>query len=394
MDGPSRSGGLLPLIQDKRILISVGSGGVGKTTVAATAGLLGARSGRRTLVMTIDPARRLATSLGLQELDHHDREVPAAKLRSHGLPPGRMHAMMLDPKYAFDEMVQRYAPDERTAGKLIASKLYQQISTRLAGSQEYAAMEKLYELRRADRYDLLVLDTPPTANALDFLDAPQKMVEAVESPAINLFVRSYRRAGRLSVDLLGFGAAYVVRRLARFTGGSFLDEIAGFLTDLSSLLGGMHDRAAQVQELLARPEVGFVIVISPDPRSIDEAIHFHDRIVDSGMRPAAVVINRVHQLGEVPSGTGGGELPEQDAHQLAPRLAELLPQLPAPRRDALARLLVRSGEQIGALARADAAEVERLRQHCGPDLLYLQVPLFDNDIHDIGGLLELAQYLC
>lgn len=370
-------------MHSKRILISVGSGGVGKTTLAAALGLLASRSGRKTLVMTIDPARRLANSLGLERLDPSPREVPADRLAAHGLPPRRMHAMMLDPKKTFDAMVRRYAPDGETAQQLMSSKLYQQISTRLAGSQEYAAMEKLHEIWLGGQFDLLVLDTPPTANALDFLDAPQKMVDAVESPAINLFVRTFRKAGRLSLDLLGFGAAYVIRRLARFTGGGFLDDIAGFLVDLSGLLGGMHDRAAQVQSLLARPEVGFVIVTSPDPRAIDEAIAFHDRLIRARMSPAAFVINRVHPL----------RTSEHDAPALARVIAAADVGIDPPMATSLAEVLLKSHEQIQIMARADVEQIERLRGHCGDAHPYVQVPLFDEDVHEIGGLLKLGRYL-
>jgi anion-transporting ArsA/GET3 family ATPase len=375
---------LLSLLLTKRILISVGSGGVGKTTMAAALGLQAAREGgRRTLVMTIDPARRLATSLGFGELSHDPQPVPREKLSPHGIARGLLHAMMLDPKRTFDDMVRRYAPDNATMERLLRSRMYHQISSRLAGAQEYAAMEKLHAIRQTDSYDLLVLDTPPTTNALDFLEAPKKMVDAVESPAISLFVNAYRRAGKLSLGMLGFGAAYVVRRLARFTGHSFLDDIAHFLGDLSGLLGGMHDRAAHVMALLTSDEVGFVIVTSPDPRSIDEALGFHDRLVQGGMEPAAVIVNRVHPLVTE-------EVPEQA--ELARRLSATgrVSDEVAPR---LARALAESHDQIQALARADAAEIERLQQRCGGAVPMIQVPLFNEDVHDVDGLLRLGSHL-
>jgi len=371
--------GVVPLVLSRRVLISVGSGGVGKTTVAAALGLVAAQVGhRRTLVMTIDPARRLATSLGLSGLTHDQQQVPAEKLGPHGLSAGLLYAMMLDPKRTFDDMVRRHAPDGPTVTRLLESKLYQQISSRLAGAQEYAAMEQLYEIHQANHYDLLVLDTPPTANALDFLEAPRKMVDAVESPAIGLFVSTFRRAGKLSIGLLGFGAAYVVRRLARFTGGGFLDDIAGFLADLSGLLGGMHDRAAHVLALLHSGEVGFVIVTSPDPRAVDEAIGFRDRLARTGLRPGAFIINRVHPLHEV----------EMDQAELARRLVALaVDRQDAPR---MAQALLESHRQLQELARGDAAEIDRLRQCCGDEAPFIRVPLFDEDVHDIGGLLQLG----
>jgi anion-transporting ArsA/GET3 family ATPase len=372
---------VLQLVNERRILISVGSGGVGKTTVAASLGLLAASGGRKTLVMTIDPARRLATSLGLNSLDHQQREVPGEKLSPLGILPGRMFAMMLDPRQTFDEMVRRYAPDTETADKLISGKLYQQIASRLAGSQEYAAMEKLHAIRQADAYDLLVLDTPPAANALDFLEAPQKMVDAVESPAINLFVRTYRKAGKFSLNLLGFGAAYVVRRLTRFTGGGFLNDIASFLNDLSGLLGGMHDRAAQVMELLSLPEVGFVIVTSPDPRAVDEAMSFFDRLRAAEMLPAAFIINRVHPLRPT----------ELEAPEVVTQLQEA--GVAQEQADPLAQVLMSYHGWFQTLAQADAGQIERLRAHCGDGYPYLQVPLFDDDVHDIKALMKLVGHL-
>lgn len=378
----SPSDNLRTMVQQKRILVSLGSGGVGKTTVAAALGLLATRDfGRRTLVMTIDPARRLATSLGLEGLGHDERQVPAEKLAPHGVQPGLLHAMMLDPKRTFDAMVERHAPDAATAQRLLGSKLYRQISTRLAGAQEYAAMETLHATRRAETYDLLVLDTPPTANAIDFLEAPQKMVDAVESPAVSLFVNAYRKSGRLNLGVLGFGAAYVVRRLARFTGGGFLDDIAAFLSELSGLLGGMHDRAAEVVEMLGRDEVGFVIVTSPDPRAIDEALGLYERLGKSPRQSLAFVVNRVHRAGAC----------ALDEDQTAERLRGAgLGPAPAAR---LAPVLLESYRQLQALAQADAVEVERLRTACGDHHAYVLVPLFDEDVHDVRALAALADAL-
>ncbi|MBW2733700.1 MAG: ArsA family ATPase [Deltaproteobacteria bacterium] len=286
--------GLLSLVQRKRILITVGAGGVGKTTTAAALGLLAVGCGRRTLVMTIDPARRLAVSLGLDELGHEERKVPGEKLEAAGLPEGLLFASMLDQKSTFDEVITRHAADRVTAERILNNKLYHEISTRLAGGQEYAAMEKLYELVRSDAYDLLVLDTPPTANAFDFLEAPAKMVALLDSPAVKLFVKSYETAGRLSFKLLSFGSRYVFRRLARFVGGAFLDDVAEFFADMHSLLDGFGQRAAEVTKLLKGEEVGFVIITTPDRRSIDQAQLFSERLAADGLAVGAVVVNRVH----------------------------------------------------------------------------------------------------
>jgi anion-transporting ArsA/GET3 family ATPase len=379
---PPEGPGLGLVVGNKRVLICVGSGGVGKTSTAATIGLLATRQGIKTLVMTIDPARRLAAALGLEELDHKARAVPDEKLAAAGIGPGLYDAIMLEPKRTFDALVRRYAPDAETVQRLLESKIYQQVSSRLAGSQEYAAMEMLHAIREEDRYKLLVLDTPPTANALDFLNAPGKMVEAVQSPAVSLFVRSYEKAGKLSLDMLGFGASYIVRRLARFVGSEFLNDIAEFLTRLSSMLEGMHERAAAVQEMLADDDVGFVIVTSPDPGAVDQAIHFAAQLEEREMDLAAIVINRVHPLHPV----------ELEPLQIA-RKVEASTRMSREQAKPLAQALARSHQQLQSLARADSAQVKRLMEQCGDKPIYLPVPLFNEDIYDMLGLLMLGRFL-
>ena len=373
--------GLLSLVAAKKILVCVGSGGVGKTTTSAALGLLAARIRRKTLVMTIDPARRLATALGFEELDHQHREVPAEKQTAAGLSPGQFFAMMLDPKQTFDAFVRRYAPDEETVQKLLGSNIYQQISTRLAGSQEYAAMEMLHQIWQTGDYDLMVLDTPPVAHAVDFLEAPQKMVNAVQSPVVAMFIKAYQQTGRLSLNVLSQGLSYIVRRLAHFTGRGFLDDIAGFLVDLSSLLGTLQERADTVQQMLLRSDVGFIIITGPDPRSIDEAIGFFELLHESDRLPAGIIINKVHPL-----------------HQQSmdpQRLSELLaPSLSTPA-DAgeLADVVLEAHRRIQVMAREDEVEIQRLMEHCGAEVPYIRVPLFNEDIFDIAGLVKLGDYL-
>lgn len=241
-------------------------------------------------------------------------------------------------------------------------------------------MEKLHALWREQAYQLLTLDTPPTANALDFLDAPQKMVDAVESPAL-LFASAYRKAGRLSLNVLNFSAAYVVRRLARFTGGDFLDDIAAFLVEISTLLGGMHERAAQVTELLGRPELGFVVVTGPDARAVDQAIGLHERLTHSKITPAALIVNKVHPL--VPL--------DLTVEELLPRLGRGI----GPQAAQLADLLLRSHQQLQRLAAEDARQIARLRaqtDNAGASV-FVQVPLFDEDIFDVAGLMQLGECL-
>jgi anion-transporting ArsA/GET3 family ATPase len=370
--------GLQQTIREKKILITVGSGGVGKTTISAALGLLAARSGRQTLVMTIDPAQRLASSLGLAQLDHREREIAA---EAHGIAPGRMQAMMLGSKNTLDAWLERYAPDAQTKEKLRLNRLYQQISTRLAGSQEYAAVAQLLESYQSKRHDLIVLDTPPTTNALDFLDAPEKMVNAIESSALNLFRQPFRAAGRRRSNRLAFRAAYVMRRLARFTGQDFLNDIADFLNELSGMLGVIHQHAAQTSALLRQKEVGFVIVASPDWRAINEASELYHRLTESAMMPVAFVFNRVHP--QLKNELSVAQVPARLlAHGVEKTVA-----------GPLAEVLLASHQRLQALAQADEARIASLKAHCGAHLDYLRVPLLKNDVHDIPGLFGLAQHL-
>ena len=376
---------LLSLVASKKILVCVGSGGVGKTTTSAALGLLAARIRRKTLVMTIDPARRLATALGLAGLDHNHQEVPAHKQAAAGLSPGQFFAMMLDPKKTFDAFVRRYAPDEATVERLLQSNIYQQISTRLAGSQEYAAMEMLHQIWQQGEYDLLVLDTPPVAHAVDFLEAPQKMVNALQSPAVAMFISAYQQTGRLSLNVLSHGVSFIVKRLAHFTGRGFLDDIAGFLTDLSSLLGTMHERADTVNKMLYREDAGFLIITGPDPRSIDEAMGFFDLLHESGRKPAGFIINKVHALHEGVNSTAEVE------RLLGPTLEGS--DFSSEELRALADTVLGSHRRVQAMARVDEAEILRLQEHCGHDVPYVRVPLFNEDIFDIAGLVKLGDYL-
>lgn len=377
---------LANLVAERRILVCVGSGGVGKTTTAASLGLAGARAGRKTLVLTIDPAKRLANALGLDALGHDMKAVPPEKLALGGAPvAGSLHAMMLDQKRAFDEIVARYASDPESQRRIFENSIYQQISSRLAGSHEYAAMSKLYEIAQENRYDLIVLDTPPTANALDFLDAPERVSAAIDSPAIQWLVKPYLQAGRFSLKALGMGAAFVLRRLARFVGSAFLEDMARFFVEFNSVLAGFRERARQVFEILRRPDVGFVLVSSPEPMSIDEAIYFHDRLVASQMPLGGFVVNRVH-----PSG------PEPPAREALLARLTARPELRGYTPDDVVQVaadLERTYREFQALAQIDAREIARLKERSGSRAPLVAVPFFDRDVYDVEGLSAMVRHL-
>jgi anion-transporting ArsA/GET3 family ATPase len=376
---------LADVLQSHRVIVCVGSGGVGKTTTAAALAVHAARSGRRVLCLTIDPARRLANSLGLSEMRTEEQEVSPALFAKHGLEfagQGRLWAMMLDTKRTFDDLVTRYASSPEAAERILSNRLYQYISTSLAGTQEYMAMEKLHSVRNDPRWDLIILDTPPTANALDFLDAPERLVNAIDSQAMRWFVQAFQGAGKLSLGIVGRGAAMLIRGLARFTGIGFLEQVAEFVTGINDLFGGFRDRAAEVAADLRGPEVAFVIVTSPTPMNVEEAVFFDARLREAGMRIDGFVVNTVHPL-----------LPEPDASDeaLLQAASEVLP----PSMDAKETLakMRRALDDERVLAIAQRAEAEKLREQAGDVERFVQVPAFDEDVHDLTALARVAEYL-
>jgi anion-transporting ArsA/GET3 family ATPase len=367
----------------KRVAVCVGSGGVGKTTVAAALALRRALEGGRVLVCTIDPARRLANALGLEALGNVEARIPDDKFREAGLAPrGQLFAMMLDVKRTWDDLVARHAPDPARQERIYRNRIYQQLSNALAGSQEYMAMEKLYELATERDYDLIVLDTPPTAHALDFLEAPARILDFLGNETARALLAPALSAGKLGMKLFHLGSSYVARTLARFTGAEALADLADFMASFQGMYEGFKDRAAAVRALLARPEVGFVIVSSASPRAVDDALYFHERLHAEGMPIAGFVANRVTQ-DLWPRAFGAG-LPE--ASDLEAALAAR-----GVRGNALALLAARIAHTLAeheVLARADARQVERLFR--SPPSAHAVIPRLEIDVHDLTGLARLA----
>jgi anion-transporting ArsA/GET3 family ATPase len=374
---------LSSLLDHHEVVICVGSGGVGKTTTAAALAVHAASRGQRVLCLTIDPARRLANSLGLSEMRTTEQEVPASLFERHGLTlDGELSAMMLDTKRTFDELVERYASSPEVRDRILKNELYQYISTSLAGTQEYMAMEKLHAVRQAGQWDLIVLDTPPTTNALDFLDAPERMVNAIDSPAMRWFMEVFEDAGKKSFGVLGRGAAFLMRGLARFTGVGFLEQVAEFVVDLNDLFGGFRERATEVASTLRGEEVAFVIVTDPRPMTVREALFFSRRLEDAGIRRDAFVVNSVHP--ELPS-------PDASREELTRALEALLPA------SMDAGLTLERLEQAlrdeRTQARSDATQTKRLKAQVGQETAYVEVPAFEEDVHDLGALAQVAAYL-
>ncbi len=375
---PHESPNVSPLrgiLETHRVVVCVGSGGVGKTTTAASLALWAAMNGRRVLCLTIDPARRLATSLGLKEMTTDEKVVDAATLGKRGLAmKGSLSAMMLDGKRTFDDLVRRYASTPERAERILENKLYQYISGSLAGTQEYMAMEKLHAVRSDPRYDLIVLDTPPTSNALDFLDAPERLAGLVDSPTMQWIVTAFESSGKMSFSLVGRGAKIVLQGISKLTGAGFLEQVATFLTEFNDLFGGFRKRSEEVGAALRSPEVAFVIVTSPAPLAIEEAIFFADRLGQAGMKRDALVVNQVHRV-----------LPEVKATTTTLE-TEAKPHVGAHDPSKIVSRVRRAYDDAKTRAQADRMQIDRLKKRIDASLPLLEVPVFDHDVHDLDAL--------
>jgi len=369
-------------LQGREVLCCVGSGGVGKTTAAAALALRAAVEGKRALVLTIDPARRLANSLGLKTLGNQETRIEQSLFAdAHLSPRGEMWAMMLDLKRTWDELVRRAARTPEQAQAILGNKLYQTLSTSMAGSLEYMAMEKVYELYSGGRFDLIVLDTPPTSNALDFLHAPDRILDVLDNNAMRLVLGPLLKAGKIGFRLLAAPSSLVLRTLARFTGIDFLRDLAAFMLAFEGMYEGFKERAAKVKELLASSRTGFVLVTSPNPLTTQEALFFHRALESDGIRTAAVVVNRVQRD---PRRHGGPDnLP---ALQEALRLAQIKDE------NHLSDRLCQTLTEQAILADLDRREVDRLRDTLRGVPLFT-VPRLRKDVHDLAGLWQIGEYL-
>jgi anion-transporting ArsA/GET3 family ATPase len=383
---PAQHETLASLVRTRRVLITVGAGGVGKTTTAAALGLAAAKRGRRVLVMTIDPARRLAESLGIAQMSTEAVDIDPKRFAASGYPlEGSLTAMMLDTKRTFDDLVIKHSSTKEKAQRLLDNKLYQYVSTSLAGTQEYMAMEKLVAVKNDPRWDLVVLDTPPTANALDFLDAPERLMEALDSATMKWFVQAFETSGKLSLNLLARSAATILRGIGKITGGGFLEAMAEFITELNDLFGGFKHRALQVQKALRMPEVAFVLVTSPAPMSIKEVLYFSQRLEEHHMPRGAFVVNRLR----VPPPLGGKRIPEADIRAAMDAHGLVLEE------DAEARL-AKAHEDAEALAVLDARNARVLQETAAGDassIPVVRVRELASDVHDLKLLSELAEML-
>ncbi|MFJ5709905.1 ArsA family ATPase [Streptomyces sp. NPDC093105] len=283
-----------PILDDRgtRIIVCCGSGGVGKTTTAAALGVRAAERGRRVVVLTIDPARRLAQSMGIDALDNTPRKVDGVK----GPDGGELHAMMLDMKRTFDEIVEAHAEPAR-ARAILENPFYQSLSAGFAGTQEYMAMEKLGQLRARDEWDLIVVDTPPSRSALDFLDAPKRLGSFLDGKFIKLLMAPAKVGGRAGMKFLNVGMSMMTGTLGKLLGGQFLGDVQTFVAAMDTMFGGFRTRADATYRLLQAPGTAFLVVAAPERDALREAAYFVERLAAEGMPLAGLVLNRVHGSG-------------------------------------------------------------------------------------------------
>ncbi len=285
------------LIDDRRtrIIVCCGSGGVGKTTVAAAIGLRAAERGRHVVVLTVDPARRLAQSMGLTVLDNTPRLVPGVGAADDDTgQAGSMHAMMLDMKRTFDEIVEAHSDPERAA-QILDNPFYQSLSSSFAGTQEYMAMEKLGQLRRADEWDLIVVDTPPSRSALDFLDAPQRLGRFLDGRLLRLLVAPAKFGGRTGLKVLNAGFGMVTGVITKIIGSQLLRDVQTFVSAMDTMFGGFRERAEYTYRLLRMPGTAFLVIAAPEHDAVREASYFVERLERDGMPLAGLVLNRMHR---------------------------------------------------------------------------------------------------
>jgi anion-transporting ArsA/GET3 family ATPase len=361
------------------IVVCCGSGGVGKTTTAAALGIRAAEAGRRVVVLTIDPARRLAQSLGLTELDNVPRPVQGVDTSAGG----SLDAMMLDMKRTFDEVVMAHSTPEK-AQQILANPFYQAVSSSFAGTQEYMAMEKLGQLRaqavKDNSWDLIVVDTPPSRSALDFLDAPKRLGSFLDGRFIRLLMAPAKAGGRAYLKVFSAGVSLAANTLGKVLGGQMLADVQTFVAALDTMFGGFRERADVTYALLKEPATAFVVVAAPERDALREAAFFVDRLAQERMPLAGVVVNRVQPVAA--AGLSGSRA-RAAAEQLADR---------EKGGASLTTALLDLHDDVATAAERQRAHAARfVAGH--PGVPVIEVPAAATDIHDLAGLREIGASL-
>jgi anion-transporting ArsA/GET3 family ATPase len=361
---------LRDLVATRHVIVCCGTGGVGKTTTSAALAIEGARRGRRTAVVTIDPARRLANALGLQTLSDAPHEIPRDAWDPTGAAPpdGQLFALMLDTERTFDQLVQKYALTAEQAESILENRFYRNIAGALSGTQEYMAMEKLFELHDSGAFDLIVVDTPPTRHALDFLDAPRRLTRLLDNRVFRMVMVPAGAAMRIG----GIAATALLRTISRVVGTEVVDDVVAFFRAFEGMEQGFRDRANEVMELLASPDTAFVLVTSPRRDAVEEAEFFAERLTEGHYAVDALVVNRVHP-----------HFTEESPASLRDRVGAAPP--------GLAERLVNLAD-FEDVARRERAELTGLEERVGlAPVTY--VPELGRDVHDLAALHAVGAHL-
>jgi anion-transporting ArsA/GET3 family ATPase len=358
---------LARLIAEKKVIVCCGAGGVGKTTTAAAIGLAAARQGRRVLVLTIDPAKRLAQAMGLSQHMREPASVSKERLTEAGITTGTLDAWMLNPDVVFESLVRRMAPSTEQAERILASRLFRHLSELVSGMQEYTAAEALYELSSSGKYDLVVLDTPPARNALDFLEAPGKLAKFLDERILSLFMPSKSRGiFKKATELIG-------TVFNKIFGAEFFQEIQEFLGAMGGMFGPMRTHAEGVRKLLTSNESSFLLVTSPDQAALADARYFRDRIAGMGLPFAGFILNRSWVR------TEGYVDPASLSLELTPHLTS-----------GLAKLKTLAALELTRVAR-DRALLTQLAAEVPPTAFAIAAPYLGEAIEDLKGIALLAQ---
>jgi anion-transporting ArsA/GET3 family ATPase len=350
---------------DSRIIVCTGSGGVGKTTISAAIGLEAATRGMKTIVVTIDPAKRLANSLGLAKLSNKPKKIPPSRFKSAGLEPAPLEAMMLDTKTTFDELVYRNARDRERAERIINNRFYQAISGALSGTNEYMAMEKLYELDSEGNYDVIVIDTPPARNALDFLEAPKRLTSFLDDRLLKWFLVPAISGGRGVFRVVNFAAVTFLKAVQRVIGTQVVKDTAEFLANFEGMYEGFKQRAQSVFELLRQETTAFLVVTAPTALSVDEAVFFASTLNDYGLPFKGLIVNRIHPRFE----SNGADVGDP--------VIDLVRSLAAEFRQVAAR---------------EERSLEQLRGEISENQ-WARIPYLDEEVVDLVALRKVASYI-
>ncbi len=355
--------GIAELAQARSVIVCAGPGGVGKTTTAAAIAVWAARQGRRACVVTIDPAKRLADALGLEALTDEPGRV-----EGDWGEPGELWALMLDTKSTFDSLVRRYSADETQAKAILDNRFYRNISEALSGTQEYMAVEKLYELHDSGRFDLVVVDTPPTRHALDFIDAPRRLLRFLNNRIFRMLMMP-TRAGLRAVNV---ATQLFLRTVSKVVGGEVVGDAVAFFNAFDGMEQGFRDRAGRVEQLLSAPDTSYVVITAARRDAVEEAAYFTARLNDASLHVAALVVNRTFpSFAPIPR----GDASEKDGEGAAD-LDAFLTNL----------------EQLSDVARGEEAHIRTL-QAGAPDASVARVPYLADEVNDLGGLTTIGEHL-